>query len=148
MQIPLSVLSRTHWTWTKVQTKHMKWKKKKGIAKGNERACKTLALGFSITFWRSCINSSETSEKARKCMFLGKQTDNSEHLTVRWKNWTKPLLAYFQRQKCPSSLEDLAARTQVKFGNLDVSRSVFRKLSENNAVLFQGVNIVLKSGFS
>lgn len=63
----------------------------------------------------------------------------------------RPLLACFQRQKRLSSLEDLAAKItwqQVKFWNLDVSHWVFGKLSENNAVSYQGVNKVLKSDFS
>ena len=71
MQILLSVLSRTQWIWTKVQTKP--WNEKKGIAKGNERARKTAALGFLITFWRSCVNFSYAPNKARECMFWGKQ---------------------------------------------------------------------------
>lgn len=139
-------LAGTAWAWS--NTSRPNTRRGRRTAKGKERACRTVALFFFLDyllkklhellryFWKNNLHVGES------------YSDDSKSFAVRWKNWTNTLLTCCQRQKCPSSLENLAAQMQVQFWSLDVSHQVFGKLSENEVILFQWVRIVLNSVFS
>lgn len=102
-------LAGTAWAWT--NTSRPNTRRGRSTAKGKERACRTVALFFFLDHLLKKLHELLRYFWKNNNLHVGESySDDSKSFVVRWKNWTNTLLTCCQRQKCPSSLENLAAK--------------------------------------